>query len=99
MKELANLRKARRLSQSQLAEMAGVDQATISKIERGTGYNFTSDMLGKLADALKVTQAELLGVSDLQRRVLEAIYAIKDPARQAAALVVLESMASRGDHT
>jgi len=95
MKELGNLRRAKGLTQTQLAEMAGVDQATISKLESGTGYNYTAELLAKLVSALKVEPAELFGLPDLHQRVLDAIRAIEDPDRQAAALVVLETMAKK----
>ena len=46
-------RKARNLRQSDLAELSGVAQADISRIERGLG-NPTRDTLLKIADALDV---------------------------------------------
>lgn len=95
MKELANLRRKRGLTQAQLADMASIDQGTISKIERDTGYNYTADMIARLSDALSVEPAELFGLPELQARVLEALRSIDDPARRAAALVVLESMAGQ----
>ncbi|WP_225028987.1 helix-turn-helix domain-containing protein [Xinfangfangia pollutisoli] len=95
MKELAKIRRARGLTQKQLAEMAGVDQGTISKLESADGYNYTADLIEKLVAALKVEPAELFGLSDLHQRVLDAIRAIEDPSRQAAALLVLESMAKK----
>lgn len=49
--EIADLRRARGLSQSALAERAAVQQADISRIERGLG-NPTRDTLVRLADAL-----------------------------------------------
>lgn len=75
--------------------MAGIDQGTISKIERNPDYNYTNEMIQKLSEALQVTAAELMGLPELQAKVLEALQAINDPERQAAALVVLESMASQ----
>lgn len=94
MNELANIRRLRKLTQKQLADIAGIDQATISKIERG-GYNYTADMIQRLSEALQVEQAELFGLSELQARLVAAIRAIEDPAQRAAALVVIESMASK----
>jgi ribosome-binding protein aMBF1 (putative translation factor) len=49
--EIADLRHDRGLSQSALAERAAVQQADISRIERGFG-NPTRDTLVRLADAL-----------------------------------------------
>lgn len=94
MRELAQIRRLRGLTQQQLAEKAGIDQATISKIERDAGYNYTADTIKRIADALDVEQAELFGLPELQARVLAAIRSIDDPERRQAALVVLESMAA-----
>lgn len=49
--EIADLRRSRGLSQAALAERAAVQQADISRIERGLG-NPTRDTLVRLADAL-----------------------------------------------
>lgn len=91
MQNLRNIRTARGLTQEQLAEKADVNQATISKIEKGSA-NVTLDMIQRLASALDVSPAELFELDELQRRVLEAMNAI-DPAKRDAAIVVLEAMA------
>lgn len=93
MKQLSALRKARGLTQKQLAEMAGTDQATISKIEKQSGYNYTHETIVRIAEALDVEPAELFGLSELQERVIRALRSIDDPEKQQAALLVLESMA------
>lgn len=49
--DIARLRRANHLSQSTLAGLAGVQQADISRIERGLG-NPTRDTLTRLASAL-----------------------------------------------
>ncbi len=95
MKKLAEIRKSKGLTQAQLADMAGVDQATISKIERNESYNYTADAIRRLSKALKVEPAELIGMPELQQRIVRAIREISDPNQQEAALVVLESMAER----
>lgn len=93
MKQLASIRKSKGLTQRQLGEMVGLDQATISKIERSaTGYNYTADVMRALCHALDVEPAELFGLPELQQRVIDAIRDIKDPARREAALVVIEAM-------
>lgn len=92
MENLREIRKAKGMSQEQLAEAADVSQGTISKIERGE-MNVTYDVIIKIATALGVPPVQLFPLSELQRRALNAIAAI-DPARQDAALVVLEAMAS-----
>jgi len=48
---LASARKARSLTQPALSELTGIQQAEISRIERGTG-NPTAATLLRLADAL-----------------------------------------------
>lgn len=92
MQNLKHLRNLRGLTQEQLAEKADVNQATISKIEKGTA-NFTMEMIQKIAAALNVSPAELFGLPELQQRVVDAVNAI-DPSKQDAAIVVLEAMAS-----
>ena len=93
MQNLKHLRTLRGLTQEQLADKADVNQATISKIEKGTA-NFTLDMIQRIAAALNVSPAELFELRDLQRRTLDAINAI-DPDKRNAALVVLEAMAQK----
>ena len=91
MQNVRRLRLARNLTQTQLAELAGVNQATVSKAERGE-MNITMNNILALAKALHVEPVELFDLPDLQKRALAAISAI-DPERRAAALVVLEAMA------
>ena len=52
-RQLAEQRRARHLTQKQLAEMTGIDQAEISRIERGQA-NATTATLGTLTRALGV---------------------------------------------
>ena len=49
--ELSVLRHRRQLTQAELAEVTGIDQGEISKIERGVS-NATEDTLARLARAL-----------------------------------------------
>ena len=50
-RELIKARLAKKLTQAELAEKAGVKQAYIARLESGTA-NPTVDSLGKVADAL-----------------------------------------------
>lgn len=59
--QIKKLRKARGLTQVELAERAGVTQVYISSLENGTRKNPSLDLLRKLAKALKTDVAELLG--------------------------------------
>jgi ribosome-binding protein aMBF1 (putative translation factor) len=52
-RQLAARRRERHLTQKQLAEMSGIDQAEISRIERGQA-NPTTSTLGALTRALEV---------------------------------------------
>lgn len=91
MKNVRALRISKGLTQAQLAELAGVNQATVSKLERGE-TNITIDKIEAIAAALRVEPVQLFDLPELQARALAALSAI-DPARRDAALVVLEAMA------
>lgn len=94
MHQLKEIRKRRKLSQAQLAEMVGCNQATIAKIERGEA-NPTLRMIEDIAQALNVSPVSLFGTSDIQARVMAALDALPNDRREAA-LIVLETMASQG---
>jgi len=55
---IRDFRRADELTQAQLAEMSGIDQADISKWERGV-YHPTIDSLRRLATALGVPWKDL----------------------------------------
>lgn len=50
-----SLREEKKLSQEELAKMAGISRTTLSKIESGDDVSVTSDTLLSLAKALKTT--------------------------------------------
>jgi putative transcriptional regulator len=56
---LREVRKARGLTQVQLAQRTGLDQATISRIERGRG-GIDYDVLDRLCAALDCEPGEIL---------------------------------------
>lgn len=64
---IKELRKNRNLTQSELADLAGVTKTAISNWERGS-YSPDSVNLKKLAEALGTTVAYLLGETDLWTR-------------------------------
>jgi len=67
-----NLRTARRLkdiTQAQLAELSGVDQRTISDIERGANRNPSWETVARIAKALGVSPEELFPVSEPPKAV------------------------------
>lgn len=91
MQNLKSIRQGRKLSQQQLADMVGANQATISKIENGDD-GVTLRMINQIAKALNVTPFALFSVPDLQSRAMVALERI-DPDTRPAALTVLEAMA------
>jgi transcriptional regulator with XRE-family HTH domain len=56
------LRRRANLSQHDLAQKAGVDAMTISRLERGTKKRLEVEPLARLSRALGVTTDDLLGV-------------------------------------
>ena len=58
---VARLRKARNLSQEELAEVAGVGVDTVGRVERGERHTVRPQTLARLARALGVEPAVLLG--------------------------------------
>lgn len=61
---ITTMREHKGLSQSDLAEISGVGQAYISKLERGIAPNAAGLILGKLAIALDTTVDYFLGLTD-----------------------------------
>lgn len=93
MKNIARIRKSAGLSQADLAEIADVNQATISKLENGH-LNVSMITLSRIATALNVPITALIGLPELQQRAVEAISKLGSDEQQKAALVVLEAMIS-----
>lgn len=58
--KLAEMRKARGLTQDELAKKAGVSRRTIARIEVNPEYNANVKLLKRLADALGCTTNELI---------------------------------------
>lgn len=59
-RKVKDLRRARTMSQAELAEMAGIRRALVSDIERGRA-NPTLDSLSRIATAFGIEPADLLG--------------------------------------
>jgi len=64
MMRLKEIRTGKRLTQEQVAERAGIDQSTVSELERGVNPNPTLQTILALARALDVDPAELFPVPD-----------------------------------
>lgn len=87
MKNLSTIRRSKHLSQTALAEMVGVKQATISRIEKGVN-NPSLAVAHAIAKALNVNVVELFGLPELEQRVLQS-FREASPERQAALLTLL----------
>ena len=59
---LRELRQAKGLSQVQLAELTGIDQGAISRIETGQTQAMDFDVMARLCDALGCDPGELLQI-------------------------------------
>jgi transcriptional regulator with XRE-family HTH domain len=62
--KIQRLRGQRNWSQADLAELSGVKQSLLSRIERGSRPNPTADVLRKLAKALGCTTDYLVGMHE-----------------------------------
>lgn len=62
------LRSEKELTQSQLATRAGIDQAVVSRIERGKARQVWPQTIERLAAALGVPTGELFGLAEPEPR-------------------------------
>jgi transcriptional regulator with XRE-family HTH domain len=74
--KVLRLRTARKLTQQELAERAGVSQAIISKLETDRRDNVTSDVLKGLAKVLGCTTDYLVGMHEDDVSEREAALAV-----------------------
>ncbi len=63
---------AKKLNQTELAEKAGIKQATISRLESGTNDNITIENLRSIAAALSCSVVDLLPDTDKKKKRLNA---------------------------
>jgi len=70
--QLAKRRKEMALSQGALADIAGVSRNYVALIEQGKAQNVSLDILTRLASAIGVTLAELIGESEPKDRPIPA---------------------------
>lgn len=83
---IRKLRKAKKMTQPVLAKLIGIDQSTLSDIERGAG--FSAETLMRLADELETTAEFIMRgrinlVSPALRRAQEAVGTLTDEERLA----------------
>ena len=62
---ISDLRFRKNLSQKELSDLSGVDSSQISRIERGEIKSISSDVLIKLAKALRVSTDYILGLTTI----------------------------------
>ena len=92
MKEVARIRQERGLTQGQLAEMCGVSQATISRVESGAAQP-SLGLIEAMAKALRVSASSFFDMPDLQARLVNAFSQLS-PDQQRAALLLIEGLAA-----
>lgn len=93
MIKLKSLRQAQGLTQMDLAHAAGVPQATVSQIERGTNNpNLTT--LAKLAEALGLSLPDMFDAGEAPAPVSEMIrrFSKLDPDQQAFLLQTADTI-------
>lgn len=80
---LEKIRQSRGLTQEDLADMSGLKQSTISKIERGYD-GVTLRALYKIAEALDVELAELIGNQRLKAEdaIIQAFRSLPEDRQQ-----------------
>jgi transcriptional regulator with XRE-family HTH domain len=91
VQKLRALRLARGLTQAQLAEMAGLDQSFISRLERSETDVSVSNLI-EIANALGLKPSDLLEPGSKQSRLFLAIDALKEDQIELAA-GLLETLA------
>jgi len=72
--ELRELRRAKGLSQTQLAEGAGVSRRQIGNFERGVSTNARLETVQNLADTLGVNTSRLVAGGPVHVKVLDGIF-------------------------
>lgn len=82
MNNVASIRKAKGFSQAELADLAGVEQPTISKLERGN-QSVTLRTIKAVADALGVPVSDLFADrSDAERAIIDAYRSLPEMRRR-----------------
>jgi len=83
MKQIQNLRKLKGWNQTMLAEVAGIEQSTVSKVENGWD-GITLRNLKKIADALEIEPYQLFiddgSIEELS--IIEAYRALSEDRRK-----------------
>jgi len=69
--KIQRLRKAKKLTQEQLAELVGIDPKNISRIEKGNNYP-TAENLTAIARALNVDIYELFVFNEISYEIMKS---------------------------
>jgi len=101
-KRLSMFRKARGLTQVEVAEKLGVSQAAVSEYESG-GSSLSLESLAKVAKVLKVSADELLGLKptkdqpDRKGRFWKQLSKVEElsPAEQKSILQIINGLVSK----
>lgn len=94
MNNIAQYRKERGLSQVELADLAGVEQSTISKLERGSD-SVTLRTMNAVANALGVDLADLFIDRSAAELMLVEAYRQLSPERQKGWLELAQAVSPR----
>lgn len=96
---IKKLRKARQLTQPQLADLVEIDQSTVSDIERGAG--FSAETLMRICEALEANPWEIMrgmgSTSPALKRAQDAAKKLTDEERSALR-ALLDGPAIPDDH-
>lgn len=82
---LREIRKERGLTQVQLAELCGMPQSTISRIESGSTTGVDFETLDRIADALGVHPSELISYDKIPFEYRGRSHVLTDTTAEAAA--------------
>lgn len=82
-------RKDLKINQEELGERSGISRGHIAKIERGEVKNPTIDIVYRLADALGVSRAYLLGITE------DPLYEVEEESEEQLKISVIKRSPSR----
>ena len=103
-KRLAEIRKSKKLKQTELAEMLNVSQQVISNIERGVTAP-DIEQLKKIADIYNISLDQLVGrefsgdeVDDVERKIISYIKQMDDEGKELSLGLLSQVAQHRGSN-